>query len=83
MHVGVLSTETASMAKYWCTELSNRVANECLQLFGGYGYVKNAPIAKHFADQRVMKIYGGANEVMKEIIAKGLGFKPQRIASKL
>jgi alkylation response protein AidB-like acyl-CoA dehydrogenase len=80
---GALSTETASMAKYWCTELANRVANECLQLFGGYGYLKNAPIAKHFADQRVMKIYGGANEVMKEIIAKGLGFKPQRATSKL
>eukprot|EP00462_Mataza_sp_D1_P021802 CAMPEP_0175137638 /NCGR_PEP_ID=MMETSP0087-20121206/9920_1 /TAXON_ID=136419 /ORGANISM="Unknown Unknown, Strain D1" /LENGTH=400 /DNA_ID=CAMNT_0016420483 /DNA_START=23 /DNA_END=1225 /DNA_ORIENTATION=- len=80
---GTLTTETASMAKYMATELSFRVADACLQCFGGYGYVKASPIAKVFADQRVMRIYGGANEVMKEIIGKGLGFKPQRFSSKL
>ncbi len=62
------------------TELAFRVANECLQLHGGYGYLKNAPIGKILADQRVTRIYGGANEIMLEIIAKGLGFTPQRPA---
>jgi len=78
-----LSAETASMAKYHATELSYRVADSCLQLFGGYGYLKNSPIAKILVDQRVPRIYGGASEVQLEIASKGLGFKPQRMTSKL
>merc|ERR1719169_349742 len=79
---GQLSTESASMAKCQATELSFRVADSCLQLFGGYGYLKNSPIGKILADQRVVRIYGGANEVMLEIASKGLAFKPQRMSSK-
>lgn len=66
-------------AKAHATELANHVANECVQLYGGYGYLKNNPVNKIFADQRVTKIYGGSNEVMLEIVSKGLGFKPQRM----
>mmetsp|Transcript_12635 Transcript_12635/g.31057 ORF Transcript_12635/g.31057 Transcript_12635/m.31057 type:complete len:512 (+) Transcript_12635:93-1628(+) len=77
-----LTAETAAVAKLMATELSNRAANTCLQFFGGYGYLKGCPVAKQFLDQRVAKIYGGANEVMAEIIGKGLGFKSQRFHSK-
>jgi len=80
---GQLSTESASMAKCAATELSFRVADNCLQLFGGYGYLKNSPIGKILVDQRVVRIYGGANEVQLEIVSKGLGFTPQRQGSKL
>ncbi len=73
-----LSAETAAVAKYIGTETGFSVATQCLQLYGGYGYVRANPVARHFADQRVTRIYGGANEVMLEIIAKGLGLKPQR-----
>merc|ERR1719343_951909 len=76
---GKLSTETASMAKHFATECSFRVADQCLQLFGGYGYLKNSPIGKILVDQRVVRIYGGANEVQMEIVSKGLGFTPQRM----
>lgn len=69
-----LTTEMASMAKYWCTELLCRVVDDCLQLHGGYGYLKNAPIGRAFVDARVTRIYGGSNEVMREIIAKNMGF---------
>lgn len=80
---GTLTTESASMAKYYATELSSRVADSCLQLFGGYGYLKNSPIGKLLVDQRVVRIYGGSNEVQLEIVSRGLGFKPQRMSSKL
>lgn len=80
---GQLTTEGASMAKYHATELSFRVADSCAQFFGGYGYLKNSPIGKQLVDQRVVRIYGGANEVQLEIVSKGLGFTPQRMASKL
>ncbi|CAE7031053.1 Acadl [Symbiodinium sp. CCMP2592] len=73
-----LSAEAASMAKFFATDLSFRVADRCQQLFGGYGYLKNSPIGKIMVDQRVTRVYGGANEVQLEIISKGLGFKPQR-----
>merc|ERR1712137_803880 len=69
-----LTAESASIAKYHATELSYKVADNCLQLFGGYGYLKNSPIAKILADQRIVRIYGGANEVMLEIASKGLAF---------
>eukprot|EP00466_Bigelowiella_natans_P016773 jgi/Bigna1/40595/e_gw1.44.30.1 len=75
---GKLSAESASIAKYLATDLAHKTANQCLQLFGGYGYLKNSPVARHFVDSRVPRIYGGANEVMLEIASRGLGFRPQR-----
>ena len=69
---GELDTVTASKAKLSSTELQCKVADDCLQLFGGYGYMQEYPIARAFLDARVQRIYGGASEVMKEIIARGL-----------
>uniref|UniRef100_A0AAY4BU11 Long-chain specific acyl-CoA dehydrogenase, mitochondrial n=1 Tax=Denticeps clupeoides TaxID=299321 RepID=A0AAY4BU11_9TELE len=65
-----LDSATASMAKYWASELQNKVATECLQLHGGWGYMWEFPIAKAFVDSRVQPIYGGTNEIMKELIAR-------------
>lgn len=62
-----------SMAKYWITDLQFEVAHKCLQFFGGYGYMKEFPISRYFVDARVQSIYGGANEVMKELIARRIG----------
>ena len=62
-----------SMAKYWITDLQFEVADRCLQFFGGYGYMKEYPISRHFVDARIQRIYGGANEIMKELIARRLG----------
>ncbi len=70
---GQLSAADAAKAKYWCTDLQKRAADRCLQLFGGYGYMTEYPIARAYADARVTSIYGGTNEVMKTIIAKSLG----------
>ena len=70
--VGAMNNETASMAKWYLTDLQCKVIDECLQLFGGYGYMMEYPIAQMYADARVQKIYGGANEIMKEIIAYSL-----------
>jgi acyl-CoA dehydrogenase len=72
MMEGTLDSATASMAKWWTTEMQCRVIDECLQLFGGYGYMLEYPIAKMYADARVQKIYGGANEIMKELVARSL-----------
>jgi acyl-CoA dehydrogenase len=69
---GELDIPTASMAKWWLTEQQCRVADECLQLFGGYGYMAEYPISKMFVDSRIQKIYGGTNEIMKEIISRFL-----------
>ncbi|MDA8369192.1 MAG: acyl-CoA dehydrogenase family protein [Nocardiopsaceae bacterium] len=69
---GELDATTAAMAKWWTTEQAMRVIDECLQLHGGYGYMNEYPIARLWADQRVQKIYGGTNEIMKEIISRGL-----------
>jgi acyl-CoA dehydrogenase len=69
---GQLDVPTAAMAKMWATERLCRVADRCLQLFGGYGYMKEYPIARIWADARVQKIYGGTNEIMKEIIGRSL-----------
>jgi acyl-CoA dehydrogenase len=69
---GELDTVTASMAKWWTTDLQCQVIDECLQLHGGYGYMLEYPIAQMYADARVQRIYGGANEIMKEIIARSL-----------
>ena len=70
---GELTPEDAAMAKWWCTDLQGRVVDRCLQLFGGYGYMLEYPIARAFADARVTRIYGGANEIMKEIVGRSLG----------
>ncbi|NP_957475.1 long-chain specific acyl-CoA dehydrogenase, mitochondrial [Danio rerio] len=67
-----LDSSTASMAKYWATDLQNRVATQCLQLHGGWGYMWEYPIAKAFADARVQPIYGGTNEIMKELISRNI-----------
>ncbi|WP_106187784.1 acyl-CoA dehydrogenase family protein [Umezawaea tangerina] len=69
---GELDIPTAAMAKWWSTERLCRVVDECVQLFGGYGYMTEYPIARAWADARVQKIYGGTNEIMKEIIARSL-----------
>jgi acyl-CoA dehydrogenase len=60
------------MAKLWCSDMQCKVTDELLQLFGGYGYMDEYPIARMFVDSRVQKIYGGANEVMKDLIARQL-----------
>ncbi len=73
LNAGTLSATEAAQAKYWCTELQQRCIDECLQLFGGYGYMLEYPIARAYADARVTTIYGGTTEVMKTIIAKSLG----------
>ena len=70
---GRLSTEDAAMVKWWDTELCNRVVDRCVQLFGGYGYMREYPVARAFADGRVQSIFGGTTEIMKEIIGRGLG----------
>lgn len=67
-----LDVPTAAMAKWWTTDTTCKIVDECLQLHGGYGYMLEYPIARMYADVRVSKIYGGANEVMKEIIARSL-----------
>lgn len=69
---GTLDAETASMAKWWCSEKQFELVNECLQLHGGYGYMMEYPIAHYFADSRVQMIYGGTNEIMKELISRSL-----------
>ncbi len=63
---------SAAMAKFWCTDLQCRVLDQCLQLFGGYGYMREYPIARAWADSRVQKIYAGTNEIMKEVVARSL-----------
>ena len=68
-----LDTATASMAKYWTTDLQCKVMDECVQLFGGYGYMWEYPIARAYADARVQRIYGGTNEIMKEVITRSMG----------
>ena len=69
---GRLDTAGASMAKYWTSDLQNKVIDECLQLFGGYGYMNEYLIARMYVDARVQRIYGGTNEIMKEVISRAL-----------
>jgi len=73
LDAGELSAEDAAGAKWWTTELQGRVADRCLQLHGGYGYMLEYPIARAFVDARVTRIYGGSNEIMKEIVGRSLG----------
>jgi len=68
-----LDTATASMAKYWTSDLQFKVMDRCVQLFGGYGYMWEYPIARAWADARVQRIYGGTNEIMKELISRNMG----------
>jgi alkylation response protein AidB-like acyl-CoA dehydrogenase len=70
---GKLDTATASMAKYWCSDLQCKVMDECLQLHGCYGYMWEYPITRAYADARVQRIYGGTNEIMKEVISRSMG----------
>ena len=69
---GTLDTATASMAKLWGSETQGRVLDECLQLFGGYGFMSEYMVARMYADARVQRIYGGTNEIMKEVISRAL-----------
>ncbi|WP_286294942.1 acyl-CoA dehydrogenase family protein [Aminobacter sp. SS-2016] len=69
---GGLDPVTASMAKYWLSDLQCKIVDECLQLFGGYGYMNEYPIARMYRDARVQRIYGGTNEIMKLLIARSL-----------
>jgi alkylation response protein AidB-like acyl-CoA dehydrogenase len=73
LNAGELSAEEAAKAKWWVTELEKRVIDRCLQLFGGWGYMEEYPIAKAYRDARVQTIYGGTTEIMKEIIGRSLG----------
>jgi len=69
---GRLDTAGASMVKYWTSDLQNRVIDECLQLFGGYGYMNEYLIGRMYVDARIQRIYGGTNEIMKEVISRAL-----------
>ena len=74
LNEGKLTPEQAAMAKYWTTDLLNKVVDQCVQLHGGYGYMLEYPISKAWMDARVQSIYGGTNEIMKEIIGRSMGF---------
>jgi acyl-CoA dehydrogenase len=69
---GELDNATAAMAKYWSSDSLGKVADRCLQLFGGYGYMDEYPISRIYRDARVMRIYAGTNEIMKLLIARSL-----------
>lgn len=73
-----LDTATASMAKYWVSDLQCQIVDECVQLHGGYGYMWDYPIGRAWADSRVQRIYGGTNEIMKEVIARSIGLAATR-----
>jgi alkylation response protein AidB-like acyl-CoA dehydrogenase len=74
LNEGKLSVEKAAMAKYWVSDLQCKVVDECLQLHGGYGYMTEYAVARAYMDGRVQRIYGGTNEIMKEIIGRSMGF---------
>lgn len=69
---GNLDAATAAMAKWWGSQIQCEIVDECLQLFGGHGYMLEYPVARAYADSRIQKIYGGTNEIMKEIVARSL-----------
>lgn len=73
LNASELTAEEAAMAKWWTTDLQKRVMDECLQLHGGYGYMLEYPIARFYLDARVQPIYGGTNEIMKEVIGRAMG----------
>lgn len=74
LNANTLTAEKAAMAKYWITELQGKVMDQCLQLHGGYGYMREYPIARAYTDARAQRIYGGTSEIMKEIIGRSMGF---------
>ncbi|CAB4726901.1 MAG: acyl-CoA dehydrogenase [Actinobacteria bacterium] len=74
LNEGTLTAEEAAMAKWWCTELQKKVADICVQLHGGYGYMNEYAVGRAYTDARVTSIYGGTTEIMKEIIGKSMGF---------
>ena len=82
---GELDAKTASMAKYWVTELQNKLVDRGVQMHGGYGYMAEYPIARAFVNSRVQTIYGGTTEIQKEIIGRSLGLvtrttvRPERV----
>jgi Acyl-CoA dehydrogenases len=69
---GQLDNSLASMGKFWLTDRQGEVLDTCLQFFGGFGYMNEYPIARMFADARVSRIYGGANEIQRELVGRGL-----------
>ncbi len=69
---GTLDTTLASMGKFWLTERQGEVLDRCLQLFGGYGYMNEYPIGRMWADARIARIYGGSNEIQREVVARSL-----------
>jgi alkylation response protein AidB-like acyl-CoA dehydrogenase len=73
LNAGEVDTSLASMAKWWTTELQKRIVDQGVQLFGGYGYMTEYPIARAFVDSRIQTIYGGTTEIQKEIIGRSLG----------
>jgi alkylation response protein AidB-like acyl-CoA dehydrogenase len=73
LNAGLLTVEDAAEAKWWATEMADRVIDKCVQLHGGYGYMLEYPIARAYADNRVTRIYGGTTEIMKEIVGRSLG----------
>jgi alkylation response protein AidB-like acyl-CoA dehydrogenase len=70
---GELTSEQAAQAKYWTTEMENRVVDRCLQLHGGYGYMEEYPIARLWRNARVQRIYGGTSEIMKDVVGRSMG----------
>jgi alkylation response protein AidB-like acyl-CoA dehydrogenase len=70
---GRLTNDEAAMVKWWNTELCNRVTDRCVQLHGGYGYMREYAVGRAWTDSRVQSIFGGTTEIMKEIIGRGLG----------
>ena len=74
LNAGEVDTSLASMAKWWTTELQKKIVDQAVQLFGGYGYMMEYPVARAFVDSRIQTIYGGTTEVQKEIIGRMLGF---------
>jgi alkylation response protein AidB-like acyl-CoA dehydrogenase len=77
LNAGELSPVDAAKTKWWATSLQQRVTDRCLQLFGGYGYIREYPIARAFVDARIQTIYGGANEVMRDLIGRHLVAEPR------
>ena len=73
INTGELTAVDAAKAKWWTTELQKRVVDQCLQLYGGYGYMSEYPISRAYVDGRIQTIYGGTTEIMKELIGRSLG----------
>jgi acyl-CoA dehydrogenase len=80
-NAGKLTAEVAAQAKVFCSELEGYVTDECLQLHGGAGYMDEYPISRMYANARVSRIYAGSSEIMREIIARGIGLDPREQAA--